>query len=142
VKDGFESIELRSVVVPVKLLNAAMLVSEHAAGSIHALLGVVEGPAVLALELFVVTSASGGSKFLLTVSKSAFVLVAALGSLDPILAKFGLVFSVGVHLHHLVAHWVSLFVIGLLRVASWASVEACLAIVRLGLRGHCADGLE
>ena len=38
----------------VELLVGAMLVSEHAPGSIHALLGLVEGPAVLGLELLVV----------------------------------------------------------------------------------------
>ena len=55
-EEGLKSVKLRSVVVPVELLVRAVLVSEHAASAIHALLRVVERPAVLALELFVVTT--------------------------------------------------------------------------------------
>ena len=43
----------------VELLVGAMLMSEHAAGAIHALLGVIEGPAVLALKLFIVSPPGG-----------------------------------------------------------------------------------
>lgn len=85
-EEGLKSIELRGVVVPVELLNAAMLVSEHAAGSVHALLGVVEGPAVLALELLVVASACGRSQLLLAMCKSTLVFVAAFISLNPVFA--------------------------------------------------------
>ena len=58
-EEGFKSIKLRSVVVSVELLVGAVLMSEHAAGAIHALLGVIEGPAVLALKLFIVSPPGG-----------------------------------------------------------------------------------
>ena len=58
-EEGFKSIKLRSVVVSVELLVGAVLMSEHAAGTIHALLGVIEGPAVLALKLFIVSPPGG-----------------------------------------------------------------------------------
>ena len=78
-----------------------MLVSEHAASAIHALLGVVEGPAVLALELVVVDAAGGLGELLLSVGKSAFALIPTLGSLNPVLAKLGFILAIGVELHDL-----------------------------------------
>ena len=78
-----------------------MLVSEHAASAIHALLGVVEGPAVLALELVVVDAAGGLGELLLSVGKSALALIPTLGSLNPVLAKLGFILAIGVELHDL-----------------------------------------
>ena len=114
-EEGFKSIKLRSVVVSVELLVGAVLMSEHAAGAIHALLGVIEGPAVLALELFIVTPPGCYCELVLAVGKSALVLVAALSCLNPVLAQLSLVFAVGVVLQrHLGAvHEVVLVVVAL-----------------------------
>ena len=114
-EEGLKSVKLRSVVVPVELLVRAVLMSEHAAGAIHALLSVVERPAVLALELFIVTTPGSQCKLILAVGKTALVLVAALSCLDPVLAQLSLVFAVGIVLQrHLGAvHEVVLVVVAL-----------------------------
>ena len=95
-EEGLKNVELGSVVVSMELLIGAVLMSEHAASTIHALLGVVEGPAVLALELLIVSPPGSNCELVLAVGKSALVLVAALSCLNPVLAQLSLVFAVGV----------------------------------------------
>ena len=96
-------VELRRVVVSVQLFERAMLVTEHAALAIHALLTVVEGPAVLGLEESIVAADSRLRQFFLSVSKTAFIFVPALSCLDPVLAKLSFVLAIRVarHWHHL-----------------------------------------
>lgn len=57
-KQGLKDEHLGRVVVPVQLLEVAMLVSEHAPRPIHASLRVVERAAVVRLELLVVADDS------------------------------------------------------------------------------------
>lgn len=92
--------KLRRVVVPVQLPEVAMLVAEHAPLAVHALLGLVEGPAVLALELLLVGSARELLKLLLAVGEPALLLKAAVGGLKPVAADLGLVLAVLVDAHH------------------------------------------
>ena len=74
----------------MKLAVVAVFVSEHALGAKHALLSVVERPAVLRLELRVVALDSLDSQLVLSVGISAGVLVPTLGRLNPVLAQFSL----------------------------------------------------
>jgi len=121
------------VVVPVELLEAAMLVSEHAVATVHALLRVVEGPAILGFELLVVLAHGCVSELLLAVSEAALGLVAALCCLNPVLAEFGLVLTVCVVFlelrHHLAVHSET---VGLDMVPVEATL-AGLTVVGLGL---------
>lgn len=87
--------------MPVQLLDVTMLMAEHAAGAIHALFRVVEGPAVLALELVIVNASGCLCEFLLSVGKTTLAFISALGSLDPVFAKFSLVLAISVELDHL-----------------------------------------
>ena len=106
-EEGLKSVKLRSVVVPVELLVRAVLVSEHAASAIHALLRVVERPAVLALELFVVTTPGSHCQLILAVGKAASLLlltVFALKALKPEAAKLSLDLLLPAVLEALVAH--------------------------------------
>lgn len=48
--EGLQRVQLRRVVVPVQLLKAAVLVTEHAVVALMAILRLVEVPAVLSLE--------------------------------------------------------------------------------------------
>ena len=133
-EEGLKSVKLRSVVVPVELLVRAVLMSEHAAGTIHALLSVVERPAVLALELFIVTTPGSQCKLILAVGKTALVLVAALSCLDPVLAQLSLVFAVSVVLqHHLAVHGVTLVAIALHRHEGCLRVTIELLLAKEGL---------
>ena len=100
-EQGLQNIHLWRVVVSVQLLVVAMLVAEHATSAIHALLGVVEGPAVFALELVVVDAAGSLGELLLSVGESALALIPTLGSLNPVLAKLGFILAIGVKLHDL-----------------------------------------
>ena len=100
-KQGLKDEHLGCVVVPVQLLEVAMLVSEHAARAIHARLRVVERTAVVRLELFIVANDGRLGQFVLSVGEATAVLVATLGSLDPVLAELGLVLAIRVsHLRH------------------------------------------
>ena len=116
----------------VQLLVVAMLVAEHAASAIHALLRVVERPAVLALELVVVDAASRLGELLLSVGESALALIPALGSLNPVLAKLGFILAVGVKLDHLGRRLEALTWVERLRLAcvgvgdGLVCVEGCL----------------
>ena len=107
-EEGLENVQVGRVVVPVELLVVAMLVSEHAAAAVHALLRVVEGPTIFGLELLVILAHGSIGELLLAVGKAALGLVAALCCLNPVLAEFGLVFAVCVVFlelgHHLAAH--------------------------------------
>ena len=121
--------------------------SEHAAGAIHALLGVVERPAVLALELFIVATPGSYCKLVLAVGKSTLVLVAALSCFNPVLAQLSLVFAVSVVLqHHLAIHEVTLVAIALHRHEGClrVSIEVLLAIEGLRWSRDCLEesGLE
>ena len=55
----------------MQLLVAPVLVSEHATGSVHALLGLVESPAVLRLELLVVAADGSHCELFLPVGETA-----------------------------------------------------------------------
>ena len=124
-EEGLKSIKLGSIVVSVELLVRAVLMSEHAAGAIHALLGVIKGPAVLALELFIVSTPGSYCELVLAVGKSTLVFVAALSCLNPILTQLSLVFAIGVVLQrHMVIHEVVLVVIALHRH------EGCLRVTK------------
>ena len=83
--------------MPVEVLEGAVFVSEDALGAIHALLGLEEGPTVLALELLGVVHACGKCKLVLVVSFLTLVFIAALLSFDELSAEFGLKLAVGVH---------------------------------------------
>lgn len=139
-EEGLQNIYLWRVVVSVQLLVVAMLMSEHAASAVHALLRVVERPAVLALELVVVYAACSLGKFLLTVGKSAFVLIPTLGSLNPVLAKLSFILAISIQLDHLGNLLEALCWVVCLRLASMCltdalvCVEVCLLaeVVRLG----------
>ena len=85
----------------MQLFNVTMLVSKHAAGAVHALLRVVERPAVLALELIVVDASGGLCKLLLSMSEATFALISALRRLNPILTKFSLILAICIVLNHL-----------------------------------------
>ena len=132
-EEGLENVQVGRVVVPVELPVVAMLVSEHTAATVHALLCVVEGPAVLGLELLVVLAHGSVGELLLAVSKAALGLVAAHSCLNPVLAEFGLVFAVCVVFlelrHHLAAHGEA---VGLDVVPVEATL-AGLTVVGLGL---------
>ena len=144
-EESLKSIKLGSVVVSVELLVGAVLMSEHATGAIHALLGVIEGPAVLALELFIVTPPGSYCELVLAVGKSALVLVAALSCLNPVLAQLSLVFAVGVvHKWHLVVHELVLVVVALHHEGCLRIEELLLSIEGLlwGRVGLEESGLE
>ena len=94
----------------VQLLERAMLMAEHAALAIHALLGVVEGPAVFGLEESIVAADSRLRQFFLSVSKTAFIFVPALSCFNPVLAKLGFVLAIWVALDW--HHWSVLDAIG------------------------------
>ena len=85
----------------MQLFNVTMFVSEHAAGAVHALLRVVERPAVLALKLIVVDASSSLRKLLLSMSEATLALVSAFCRLNPILTKFSLILAICVVLDHL-----------------------------------------
>ena len=85
--------------VPMQLLEAAMLVPEHASSAVHALLSLVERATVLALKLLIVAVDCSHSELFLAVSEAALVLVAALSCLNPILAQLCLVLAVCIDLH-------------------------------------------
>lgn len=90
---------MRRIEVPVELLEAAVLVPEHASSAVHALLRLVESATVLALKLFIVAVDCSHSELFLAMSEATLVLVAALCSLDPVLAQLCLVLSVLIELH-------------------------------------------
>lgn len=83
-----------------------MLVSEHAALAVHAVLLRVECPAVLGLEHVAITFDGLICELVLAMGEEARVLVAALGSLNPVSAKPGLEVATGAGLrdHHLHVH--------------------------------------
>jgi len=78
----------------VKLTVVAVLVAEHAAGAEHALFRVIEGPAVLRLELGVVALDSSDCQLMLSVSIYALVLVPTFGRLNPVFAQFSLALAI------------------------------------------------
>lgn len=118
----------------VELPVIAMLVAEHAAGAVHALLRVIEGPAVLRLELLVVLADGIVGELFLAMSESALGLVATLGSLNPVLAEFSFVLAVSVVLNEL---WGGHLVSRLLHVAPLVFVDATLGVeLRRGLGRH------
>ena len=88
--------------MPVELGDVAVLVSEHATSTIHTLLSVVEGSAVLGLELLIIAASGSLSELLLSVGEAAFILVPALCCLNPVLAELSLVLAICVALEHLV----------------------------------------
>ena len=119
-----------------------MLVPEHAAGAVHARPRVVEGPAVLALELVVVDAAGGLCELLLSVGKTTLALISALGCLNPILAKLSLILAVSIVLDHLRLRLEALSRVERLLLASvgihaLVSVESSLLAVVERLRIDC-----
>ena len=93
----------------VKLTVVAVLVAEHAVSTKHALLGVVEGPAVLRLELWVVTLDSIDGQLMLSVSISTLVLVATFGRLNPVFAQFSLRIAICVSRGDALSHTLGLW---------------------------------
>ena len=127
----------------MQLLVVTMFVPEHTARAVHALPGVVEYPAVLALELIVVDAAGGLCQLLLTMGETTFGLISALGSLNPVLAKFCLIFAISIILDHLRRGWEGLSWVESLLLTSigianaLAAVERGLLAVVEGLSYHC-----
>lgn len=120
--------------MPVKLGDVAMLVTEHATGAVHALLRVVECSAVLRLKLLVVAFSGSLGEFVLSMGKSALILISALGCFDPVLAKLSLIFAISVaFLLRLITLGVSLVRIGTLTEAIGVIIACSLAIESLGL---------
>ena len=126
----------------VKLLVGAMLVSKHASAAIHALLGLVEGSAVFRLELLVIAGDGSHCELLLAVSETALGLIAAFGSLNPVLAELSLVLAI----------WVNLdILLGLLRLHGGHTIPVLLlgtvwvhhvvAVERLRLLGSKEGGV-
>ena len=151
VEKGLQNVHLWRVVVSVQLLVVAMLVSEHAAGTVHARPRVVEGPAVLALELVVVDAAGSLCELLLSVGKTTLALISALGSLNPILAELSLILAISIVLDHL---WLLLealsrverLLLASVGIHALVSVESSLLAVVERLRIDCealkVGGLE
>lgn len=127
-EQSLQNVDLWRIVVSVQLLVVAMLVPEHAASAVHALLRVIERPAVLALELVVVDAASSLCKFLLPVGKSAFALIPTLGSLNPIFAKFSFILAIGIGLDHLGSLLEALSWVECLRLASISLVDDLVCV--------------
>ena len=103
---GLQLEHLGLVEVSVELVEAVVLVSEHAALAVHAVLLRVECPAVLGLEHVAITFNGLIGELVLAMGEEARVLVAALGSLNPVSAKPGLEVATGAGLrdHHLHVH--------------------------------------
>ena len=103
---GLQLEQLGLVEVSVELVEAVVLVSEHAALAVHAVLLRVECPAVLGLEHVAITFDGLICELVLAMGEEARVLVAALGSLNPVSAKPGLEVATGAGLrdHHLHVH--------------------------------------
>ena len=103
---GLQLEQLGLVEVSVELVEAVVLVSEHAALAVHAVLLRVECPAVLGLEHVAITFNGLIGELVLAMGEEARVLVAALGSLNPVSAKPGLEVATGAGLrdHHLHIH--------------------------------------
>ena len=149
---SLQNVHLWHVIVSVKLLVVAMFVAEHAARAVHALPRVVEGPAVLALELIVVDAAGSLSQLLLTMGETTFALISALGSLNPILAQLCLILAICIVLDHLRRSWEGLGRVERLLLASIGIIDALAAVERglmavvEGLGCHCealqVSGLE
>lgn len=94
--ERLEDVEMGRVVVSVELVDAAVLVAEDAADAIHAVFGLIEGPAIFGLELLVLNGGLG--QLLLPMGKNALVLIATLSCLNPVFAQLGLVFAISVAL--------------------------------------------
>ena len=103
-----ENAKLRLEVVTMKLVEAPVFVPEHTVGSVHALFGAVERPAVVGFELISVAQNCGLRQFLLAMRIPTFALEAALGGLDPVPAQLGLILAVGVGHEKLERHWIDL----------------------------------
>ena len=114
---GLVLVNLGRVVVSMQLLERAMLMSEHAALAVHALLAVIESPTVLRLEEGIVSLDGLLSELFLPVGKTAIVFVATFGSLNPVLAKLGFPLAVRV-----AWHWVHLEVLHAMRALLEAGV--------------------
>ena len=129
----FQNVQLRCVVVPVELSEVAMLVAEHAAVAVHAVLRMVKGPTVLWLELFVIRTHSGSSELLLAMGEATLWLVAALCCLDPIFAEFCLILAISVELlcirRHLVLH-------GVAEEVGVVAIDFLLIVVSVELRSR------
>lgn len=70
----------------VELAESAMLVTEHALFSEATDLLLIESPAILRLKELIVGVDSCFGQLVLSMGKTAVVLIAALGCLDPVLA--------------------------------------------------------
>lgn len=82
--ERLEDVEMGRVVVSVELVDAAVLVTKNASDTIHAVFGLIEGPAIFGLELFVLNSGLG--QLLLSMGENALVLIATLSCLNPVFA--------------------------------------------------------
>ena len=125
--------------VSVELLEGAVLVTERAAYTIHADLPVVEGRAVLGLELGVESSLGGLSELMLAMGKSTLIIIVAFAVFNPVLANLSLVFAFGGVLLHHVHHQLVVVnrVVGL-AVKAWdeGRCSSLIAIERLSWGGR------
>ena len=86
-------VELGDVEVASDLTEMAVLVSEHATTPVVALLFLIEGATIFCSEFFFgICCSLECCKFFFTVCELAFLPIAAAAVLDPILAKFSLIF--------------------------------------------------
>ena len=86
-------VELGYVEVASDLTEVAVLMSEHAAAPVVALLFFIEGAAIFCSKFFFgICLSLECRQFFFTVSELTFLPVAAATVLDPILAKFSLIF--------------------------------------------------
>ena len=130
--------------MPVQLCDIAMLVTEHAASTVHALLRMVEGPAVFGLELLIVAASGGLSKLFLTMSETTFVFISALCCFYPIFAQLCLVLSISVALDH---HMIMLVVTTVDSTGTLGKAIAIILVDRLIIEGlsrvsYCCEVLE
>ena len=93
-KEGLQDEHLGRVVMPVQLLHAPVLVTVDAANAVHAVLRIVERPAVLALVVVDVDSEGGLGELVLSVGEAALFIVATVAGLNPVFAHLGLVLSI------------------------------------------------
>ena len=117
----------------VQLLHGAMLVAVNATDTIHACLGQVEGPTVLALVLGDVDSEGSLCQLLLPVGETTIFFIPAVTCLYPVFAHLSLVLAISISTicSFLWLNELSSLVCRVERATGLARVENLLAIERL-----------